>query len=329
MVTKNLEELKEDINKVSNIVPDMNIPMDKVPFDKVDSRGNVQIGGGSGFIVDKKGIVLTNRHVIYDADVDYSVISSNGKKFEAKVLARDPLEDIALLKIDPGDTKLTTVKLGDSDQVKPGKYVLAFGNVLGLFKDTVSLGIVSGLSRSVTANIAGKSNPYEMRGLIQTDAAINPGNSGGPLTDIDGNVIGINTAIVAGAQNIGFAIPIKVVARDLKELEKYDSIKRPFLGVRYITLDRDSGEKLNQPSDYGALVIKSHAFDEAVVKGSPADKAGIREGDIILEWNSKKITTDKNIQDYLSEADIGNMVALKILRGREVINTKVTLKERK
>lgn len=327
VISKNLEELKKELGKIADIIPGFSIS--DIPPEKIDAHNNVQIGGGSGFIADPTGIILTNRHVISESTANYTIMLSSGRKFEAEVLARDPLDDIAILKISPGKTKLPALDLGDSENLKLGQTVLAFGNVLGLFQNTVSKGIVSGLSRSITARINPNAPPYEMRGLIQTDAAINPGNSGGPLTDIEGKVVGINVAVVAGAQNVGFAIPTKIAERDLEDLKKYGIIRRPFLGVRYITLDEDSAQKLNQPIDYGALVLRDHSFGKAVVPGSPAEKAGIKEQDIILTWNGKKITPQRNIQDCLSESEVGEVVKLEILRGNKKLQKEVKLSERK
>lgn len=327
VISKSLEEVQKDLSKIVNIIPGLNLG--EIPPDKVDAEGNVQIGGGSGFLIDKKGIVLTNRHVVSESNANYSVVTSDGEKYDAKILARDPLDDIAILKIDTGKRDLPILTLGSSDDLDLGQTVIAFGNALGIFQNTVSSGIVSGLARSIVARITPESPAFEMRGLIQTDAAINPGNSGGPLTDIEGNVIGINAAVIAGAQNIGFAIPIKLVERDLAELKRFGKIRRPFFGIRYITLDKDGSKKLGLSVDYGALVMKEHAFDKAVVPGSPAEKAGIKEKDVILEWNGEKITPQKNIQDCLAEAEVGDKVELVVLRNGKRIKKNARLAERK
>ena len=327
VISKKMKELKRDLSKIANTVPGFS--MYDIPEENIDADGNVRIGGGSGFIVNQDGTVLTNRHVVSESGVEYAVTLSDGSKFPASVLARDPLDDIAILKIEPGKIKLPTVKLGNSEELKLGENVLAFGNILGVFQNTVSSGIVSGLSRSIAARINPQSPAFEMRGLVQTDAAINPGNSGGPLTDMEGRAIGINAAVIAGAQNVGFAIPIKLVERDLAELKKFGRIKRPLLGVRYMTLDDDLGKKLDLPVGYGAVVFKGHSFKKAVVPGSPADKAGIREKDIILSWDGEKITQQKNLQDFLSESEVGDVIELGILRNGRKTKTKLKLKERK
>ncbi len=326
VISKKLEDLKKELPELD---PAFSDPRFQIPPDKIDARGMVQVGGGSGSIVDKKGIILTNKHVIAEPRAEYIVILSSGEKLNARVLARDPLDDVAILKIDSPDGSLPTVELGDSNNLELGQTVIAFGNVLGIFQNTVSTGIISGLSRSISAKTDPTSPVQEMRGLIQTDAAINPGNSGGPLTDIFGRVIGINAAVVFGAQNIGFAIPIKAAERDLADLKRHGKIRRPFLGLRYLTLNEDLREKLKLTVAYGALVAKEHILDQAIVEGSPADKAGLKENDVILEWNGEKITTEKNIQDYLENCEVGNKIKLKVLRNGREEETVAVLAERK
>ena len=169
----------------------------------------------------------------------------------------------------------------------------------------------------------------EMRGLIQTDAAINPGNSGGPLVNIFGEVIGINAAIVFGAQNIGFTIPINAAKRDLEDMRRFGYIKKPLLGLRYVTIDENLQEKLKLPVSYGALVMNEAHFDESVIKNSPAHKAGIKDRDIILECDGNRITTDKTIQDMLENHKVGDVIFLKVRRKQKEFQTKVVLAERK
>lgn len=325
VISKRLEDLKKELPEM---FPYSDYPELRIPPDKIDARGMVQIGGGSGFLVDGSGIILTNKHVIADPGAAYTIITMNGDKFDAEVLARDPLDDVAILKIKT-DKKLPVVKLGSSDNLELGQTVIAFGNALGIFRNTVSTGIISGLSRAISAKPDPLAPMQEMRGLIQTDAAINPGNSGGPLTDVYGGVIGINAAVVFGAQNIGFAIPIKAAERDLKDLKVHGTIRRPFLGLRYLTLNPDLKEKLRLAHDYGALIVKEHPLDQAVVPNSPAAKAGLKENDIILEWNGERITSDKNIQDCLEQSEVGQTVSLKVARNKREFSTKIILAERK
>jgi len=328
IISKSFEELQKEMPEFQDSKKSKNRHWQMIPADKIDAHGMIQIGGGSGFLVEPEGIILTNKHVIAESNVNYTVITNAGERFNAEVLARDPINDVGILKI-KANKKLPSATLGDSEHLELGQTVLAFGNALGIFKNTVSQGIISGLSRAVSAQAEPDSPPQEMRGLIQTDAAINPGNSGGPLTDIFGQVIGINAAVVFGAQNISFAIPIKAAERDLADLKKFGRIRRPLLGLRYLTLNQDLKEKLNLSVDYGALVTKEHSFDQAVIPGTPADKGGIKEKDIILEWNGKKIDADMSIQDFLENSEVGEEITLKVLRNNKEIKIKTTLSERK
>lgn len=314
VVSKKAEEVEREIEREN---PKHLRPGAIIPKENIDSRGFVQVGGGSGSIVDATGIILTNKHVINEPFATYSVMLADGTEFPAEVLARDPVDDIAILKIDPGEKRLPIVTLGDSNKIQLGESVLAFGNALGIFKSTVSRGIISGLSRAISAKENPEGPTQEMRGLIQTDAAINPGNSGGPLTNLKGEVVGINAAVIAGAQNIGFAIPVKAAERDLWDIKRYGKIKRPLLGVRYTTTTE------------GALIAKENPMAIAVAAGGPADKAGLKEGDIILEWNKEKITPEKTIQDFLEDAKVGDVIQTKIRRGKTQFETLITLTERK
>lgn len=328
-ITKSLDELKKEFAAQVTSAGHARRPETlRIPKEKIDAHGMVQVDGGSGFIVEPSGLVLTNRHVIAEANATYLVTTNDNERYEARVLARDPVDDIAVLKIDP-KWALPAAKLGDSERLELGQTVLAFGNALGIFQNTVSMGIISGLSRSVTARPGPHIPEQEMRGLIQTDAAINPGNSGGPLTDVFGRVIGVNAAIITGAENIGLAIPVSAAVRDLKDLKKYGKIRRPLLGLHYLTLNQDMSEKLKIPVAYGAVVMREHPFEKAVVPGSPADAAGLREGDVILEWEGKKVTENRSISDCLERCAVGQYVELTVLRGEQEVLVPVTLGERK
>jgi len=300
--------------------------LSKIGKDEIDANGMVQVDGGSGFVVDKKGVILTNKHVLGKPGNSYTVITSDGKPYQASLLAQDPLDDIAILKINPSKP-LPVVPLGDSDKIRIGETVLAFGNALGIFRNTVSKGIVSGLARSITTSI-GSSPAQEMRGLIQTDAAINPGNSGGPLTNAQGRVIGINTAMIAGVENISFAIPIKKAERDLKDLRQYGEIRRPLLGIHYLLLSKDISQKLQLPTEEGALVIREYPKDKAVAPGGPADKADIQENDILLRWNGELISPEQGILDHLENSSAGEEVSITILRNGVEMEKTVILGER-
>lgn len=329
VISKHLADIQKEIPpELYPFLPGgPNGPHLNIPPDLIDRNNMVKIGGGSGFIVESNGIILTNKHVIMDSKAEYTVLTDDGRNFPAKVLSRDPINDVAIIKIEAEN--LPTVRLGNAADLDLGQSVIAIGNALGLFKNTVSLGIVSGLSRSISAQADPNSPPQEMRGLIQTDAAINPGNSGGPLVDGKGLAIGINAAIVFGAQNIGFAIPINAAHRDLNDLKKYGRIRRPLLGVRYLTIDDNLQARMNLPVDYGALITGEAPDGHGVLPRGPAAKAGLREKDIILECDHKKVDRDHPIQDFLENMDVGQKIDLLILRGERKFNVLLTLVERK
>jgi serine protease Do len=281
-------------------------------------RKKIKVGGGSGFIADASGIILTNRHVIDDSHADH-VIVLDGKSYKIEILAKDPINDVAVLKVDAGS--LPFIELGDSTKLELGQTAIAIGNTLGTFQNTVSTGVISGLSREITAGGSVEGTTQRLKGLIQTDAAINPGNSGGPLIDIEGKAIGINAAMVFGAENVGFALPINTAKKALEDIRLYGKIRYPFLGVRYLLLDKELKEKYNLPSEQGALVIsESIPKGKAVIPGSPAQKAGIKEGDTILAVNEEKISDKNSLEDCLQKCKIGKRIDLKVLRkGKEII----------
>ena len=298
-----------------------------IPQIEKNQKEKTKIGGGSGFIVSPNGYMITCNHVVKDPTAEYTVILEPKKKYPAKVLANDPLIDVAILKI--RGKNFPYLEMGDSSKIELGESVVAIGNPLGEFEDTLSSGIISGLSRKITAFGGLSFKATSLRGLIQTDAAINPGNSGGPLVDMEGKVVGVNTAMVMGAQNIGFAIPINYAKRSLEEVIKYGKVKRPFLGVRYFLLNKEISKANKLPVNYGALVVRENLGEKAILKGSPADKAGLKEYDIILECNGKKINEENPLADALQKQKIGDMVVLKILREGKEINVKVKLEEKK
>ncbi len=297
------------------------------PFLIPKGKKKMKIGGGSGFIVDPSGIILTNRHVVADPQAEYVVVLNEEKKYPAKILARDPINDVAVIKIE--EKNLPTIKLGDSTKLELGQTAIAIGNALGNFLNTVSVGVVSGLSREITAGDAVTKKMTKLRGLVQTDAAINPGNSGGPLIDIKGRAIGINTAMVFLAENIGFALPINNAKKVIQDIKKYGRIRHPFLGLRYILLDKELQEKFKLPLDHGALVISEPVPEgKAVVPGGAAEKAGIQEGDIILEIQNEKVSNKKPLEDILQKCKIGQTVSIKTLRKGKIITCQAVLKER-
>lgn len=285
-----------------------------------------EIGGGSGFIISKDGYVFTSNHVVSDTTADYTVIVDPKHKYPAKVLSRNPINDTAVLKIE-GATFLY-LELADSNKIELGEEVVAVGNALGEFTDTLSAGIVSGLSRFITAFGGLDHQTQNLRGLIQTDAAINPGNSGGPLVNMDGQVIGINTAMIMGAQNIGFAIPINYAKKDWEEVKKYGKIIVPFLGVKYVLISKEMAQANKLPVNDGALVVREALGESPIIKGSAADIAGVKEWDIILDCNGEKITIKNQLAHILQKCKIGQETTLKVLRDKKEINLKVRLEEK-
>ena len=301
-----------------------------VPEYKENGTEKKEVGGGSGFLVSEDGLVVTNRHVVERANVTYSVFTNDGKGHDATVVARDPVLDIALIKINPAAGKsFPYLSLGDSEKLEVGQSVIAIGNALSEFRNTVSVGVISGLARSVTAGDR-SGNTELLDHVIQTDAAINPGNSGGPLLDLSGRVIGVNVAIAKGSQNIGFALPINSVKDAILSVKQTGKIIRPYLGIRYTRINQELKEKNGLAVDYGVL-LKSDIQSKqlAVVPGSPADKAGIVEGDIILEIDGVKLDTEKNLAAIIRGKKVGQTINLKILHlGVEKI-TRVTLEAAK
>ena len=288
---------------------------------------NVQkIGAGSGFLVTSDGTVLTNKHVVSDEQASYTVLTNDGKSYEAKVLTRDPVNDLAILKIDIKDAPVLKLSTDSTPQI--GQKVIAIGNSLGQYDNTVTTGVVSGIGRSIMAGGNGASE--QLDGVIQTDAAINPGNSGGPLLNISGEVIGINTAIDEQGQLVGFAIPAVDASRALSSYQKNGKIVRVYVGVRYVMINGSLAKAEKLPVEYGALVSRGEATtDLAVIPGSPADKAGLVENDIVLECEGKKIADKVTLSSCIKDKQVGDVISLKIYhRGEEKI-VKVKLEESK
>jgi serine protease Do len=301
-------------------------PQFQVPQYRQKGTEKQEVGAGTGFLVSDDGYIVTNRHVVEDEQAEYTAITVDGAKYPATVLARDPSNDIAVLKIDA--TGLAHITLADSDALQVGQRVIAIGYALGRFGNTVSTGIISGLQRAITAS-SGNGQAEDLFDVIQTDTAINPGNSGGPLLNVQGQAIGVNVAIVQGSQNIGFALPINDVKRVVESVRASGKISRPFLGVRYVIITPQLKEKQQLPVDYGALIVRGDTqTDLAVVPGSPADKAGIAENDIILEVAGKKITAEYPLAVAVRKFGVGDVVELKVLhRGEEKV-LQVTLIEK-
>ncbi|MDQ5944456.1 MAG: hypothetical protein QG658_524 [Patescibacteria group bacterium] len=283
-----------------------------------------QQGAGTGVIVSSDGLILTNKHVVQGAST-VTVTNTDGKQFEGKILALDAANDIAFIKVEA--TGLPAADLGDSDKVEVGQRAIAIGNALGEYSNTVTTGVISGKQRPVQAS-DGQGNTETLTNLFQTDAAINPGNSGGPLLNIEGQVIGINTAVASGnnAQNIGFAIPINQVKSALESVKTRGIIVRPYIGVRYVMLTDSFAERNNLPVKQGAL-LRGDDQTIAVISGSPAAKAGLREGDIITKINDKEITRDNPLQSVVVGFSPGDTVKVTYWRDGKEQTVDVKLEE--
>ena len=281
-------------------------------------NASVEEGAGSGIIISGDGYIMTNKHVVPDGTTSVTVILADGREFDnVTVVGRDPFNDLAFLKIQ-GANNLPAAELGDSDKVEAGQQVVAIGNALGEFRNSVTTGIISGIGRPIQAS-DGAGSSEQLEDLLQTDAAINPGNSGGPLVDLSGKVIGINTAIAEQSQGIGFAIPINDAASLINTVKTQGKVVKPYLGVRYVTLNKETAAQLKLSVSEGAYVSGS-ASDPAVVANSPADKAGIRQGDIITKVNDKALGETSTLASALAQFAPNDTVKLTILRdGREQI----------
>lgn len=283
---------------------------------------------GTGVIIDKDGTIITNRHVIPADVTSVSVTLSDGTELEdVKVIGRtnegDPL-DVAFLKITDAKGKtLPAAKLGDSSKVEVGQKVVAIGNALGQFQNTVTSGIISGFGRNVEAGNA--LNSETLQNLFQTDAAINAGNSGGPLVNLNGEVIGINTAVAGEAENIGFAIPINDVKGLVTNVLKDGKLVRPYLGVRYVLLNDDAAFQLGLETKRGAYITSGIEGQPAVIPGSPAAEAGLREGDVITKVNNDPINESNSLISALGRYPVGETVNLTIVRDGKEQTVQVTL----
>jgi len=294
--------------KESSPIPGFSI---KTPIYTEDGTEKKQTGSGSGFLITSDGLIVTNRHVVSGTATEYKVLLNNGKEYTATVLAKDPVLDVALIKINA--TGLPYLVLADSGLLEVGQSVVAIGNALGEFQNTVSAGVISDLSRSITAGNNSGQQEY-LDKVIQTDAAINPGNSGGPLLNLKGEVVGINVAVVQGSSSIGFSLPINSVKNAINSVKKTGKIISPYVGVRYIVVNSALKTKNNLAVDYGILVQKGKdASEPAVIPGSPADRAGIVENDIILEIDGVKIDENQSFLYMIRGKNVGDTISMKIL----------------
>lgn len=296
-----------------------------VPRIRENGTEEREVGGGSGFFVSADGLLVTNRHVVSDTTARYSVLLNNGSSYDVEVLARDQVLDIAVLQIiDTNDITFPYILFGDSTDLRLGETVIAIGNALAEFRNSVSVGVISGLARSIVAS-DGRGQSEQLDQVIQTDAAINPGNSGGPLLNLAGEVIGVNVATSRGADNISFALPAHLVKSVVDSVEKYGEIVRPFLGVRYAMVTPAIQTMNSLSVDYGAVVVRGQNPDElAVMPGSPADKAGITENDIILSIDGRELR-EIDLASVLRTKQVGDTITVLLLKKGEEVTLSVTL----
>lgn len=274
---------------------------------------------GTGFIIDKDGLILTNKHVVSGISDKYQIVTSTDKKYDVTKIYRDPLNDIAILQINKSQnvsSKLVPIELGESSNLQVGQYVVAIGTALGEFKNTVTTGVVSGLGRGIDAGSPFVGFVERLDNVIQTDAAINPGNSGGPLLNSSGKVIGVNTAVSSSGQNIGFAIPINVIKDSLKNFNSTGKFERPYLGIAYKMISRDIAVLNDLPE--GAYVQK-------VIDGSSADKAGIASGDVITKIDGTKINDKIQISSIIAKKKVGDTIIITIFRDGKTEDVKAIL----
>ena len=288
-----------------------------------DTRTYQTSSAGTGVVISSDGYIITNKHVIGNNTTSVMVIAKDGTEYDdVKVVGRDPLNDIAFLKIN-NVSNLTAAEFGDSSSVAVGSRVIAIGNALGEYQNTVTSGIISGTGRTITAQVD-SSSTETLTNLLQTDAAINSGNSGGPLVTLDGKVIGINTAIVEDAQGIGFSIPTNETKGVMTSVLKNGKVERAYIGVRYLTLT-GALAKENKLSISEGAYLKGSSGSPAIMSGSPADKAGLKEGDVIVAVNNVKLSGSIQLSSLISTMMPGDKVTLTVLRGSDTITVIVEL----
>ncbi len=323
VVTANEESISAVASKVSPSVVSI-LTTSQQATSNYYGQAYQQEGAGTGMIVSSDGYIMTNKHVIDGAD-EVNVVLPNGDTYEnVQVMGSDPLNDVAFIKIK--DVKdLPTVELGDSKTIRVGQSVVAIGNALGQYQNTVTSGIISGTGRPIVASSDGtpNGNTENLSDLIQTDAAINPGNSGGPLLNFKGQVIGINTAVASDAQGIGFSIPIGATKGLLNHLIKTGKIARAYLGVQYVSITPEVKDEYNLSVNKGDYITADRG--DSVQSGGPADKAGIKDKDIIIAVNGQPVGKVASVASLVSEYEPGDTVEITVLRDGKERTLKATL----
>lgn len=292
-------------------------------FDPFDPSGSESLPGrgstieqdiGSGFVISSDGLIVTNKHVVSVPSAKYRVVTYDDKSYDVVKIYRDPDNDLAIVKINA--TGLTPVEMGDSDKIKVGQMAIAIGTALGEFRNTVTVGVISGVGRGITAGGPFDGSAEKLDNVIQTDAAINPGNSGGPLLNSSGQVVGVNTAVSSQGQGIGFALPISAVKDAVNNFNTTGQFNRPFMGVEYRMISRQMAV-LNE--------IPEGAYIMTVVEESPAAKAGVQAEDIITKINGDKLTTNNDLAKIVGKKKAGDVISLTIWRNEKEMTLTVTL----
>ncbi len=279
----------------------------------------IDITNGTGIVWSADGYIVSNSHVVEDVAFEYEVVFADGSSYPAKVVGKDKYNDVALLKIERSG--LTSATVGDSDALETGQTVFAIGNSLGKYQNTVSRGVVSGLGRAIDIGSEAKPLP-RLQNLIQTDAAINLGNSGGPLVNMAGEVVGMNTLIENDAASIGFSVPINTVKKSVEQLKNFGKASRPYMGIQYQTITPEARVLYGFSASNGAAV-------SIVAKNSPAQKAGLKDGDIILEINREVLSAQNELDKILTKYQAGDQILLKVLRGKNTLELLLILEEYK
>jgi len=296
--------------------------------EQTQKTDTVQKGSGTGFLISADGLILTNKHVVSagnEKTAEYRIILNSGKQYYAQLIGKDPINDLAVLKI--FDKNLPYVALGDSDKLQIGSTVMTIGNALGRYQNSATKGMVSGLGRSIEASDQSGSISETLDNVIQTDAEINLGNSGGPLIDLEGNVIGVNVAIDQTGSSIGFAIPINDAKPVIKSVREIGRIVRPRLGIRYHMLTPELAQQLKLTKNSGAWITVTNDGTESVLKDSPADKAGLKPGDIIMEINGIKIEGKTTLISVIQKYKPGDKVGFRVFRDGKILILITTLDE--
>ena len=307
-----LDETSAITNAVASVAPAV------VTIEATQTTGGT--GSGSGFIFDPDGWILTNKHVAEGA-ATLTVTLADSRTFDASLIGTDTLTDLAIIKIDASE--LPTAPIGSSAALEIGQLAVAIGNPLGTYRDTVTTGVVSGLGRQIVAGDGASSE--QLNHLIQTDAAINPGNSGGPLLDSAGQAIGVNTAVNQDAQGIGFAIPIDVAKPIINQALNGQELERPWIGVYYVAITKQLATDRDLPVDSGVLIDSSQSSVPAVFPGSPAERAGLRSGDIITAIDGNAVNADQDLAEQILQKSPGDTVTLRVLRSGSTREVEVKL----